>query len=311
MTEALKTVVFADIVGSTSLYETLGNERAALAVTELLNWMTAKVQQRRGRVVKTLGDGLLCLFPESSAAVRCTLEIMREHRDHILWPTRNLGPALRMGLDSGEVLDVAGDCYGDAVNTASRLCDRSAPGEIWATEAVAMAGADLPNAHLVRLGHMSVKGKAEPVLMYQIEWRTDESPEPMTQHAGLTDLGALDSMGAVQIQFAWGRTRHVFDSTDAPVQVGRSSEAHMHIDDPRVSRFHVRIDWRDGSFVLTDMSSFGTWVMFEGNDAPVQLRRDSCILHGSGQFSLSLPFTAPDAPRVSFQITGQSMSIGR
>ena len=304
-------MVFADIVGSTSLYEMLGNERAALAVTELLNWMTDRVQQRQGRVVKTLGDGLLCVFPEPSSAVRAMLGIMREHRGPIDWPVQNLGPVLRVGLDSGEVLDVAGDCYGDAVNTAARLCDRSAPGEIWATEAVALASYDISNAHFVRLGHMSVRGKAEPVLMYQIEWRTEEGPEPTTQHAGLTDLAALDSMGAVQIQFAWGCASQSFASADVPVHIGRSSKAHMHVDDPRVSRLHACIEWRDGSFVLTDMSSFGTWVLFEGNDAPVQLRRDTCILHGSGQLSLSLPFTTPDAPRVNFQITGQSLTFGR
>ena len=310
MNEELTTVVFADIVGSTSLYETLGNERAAMAVTELLDWMTQHIQQRGGRVVKTLGDGVFSIFPEPAVAVRSMLAIMRDQRERIVWPVQSVNPELRVGLASGEVLDVAGDCYGDAVNTAARLCERAAPGEIWATESVVQAAADTPHTRFVRLGHLKVRGKAEPLLMYQIEWREEEISEQLTVHGGLTDLGALDSMGAVQIQFSWGCAKQLFSTGDVPVHVGRSSEAHMHIDDPRVSRLHAKIDWQDGAFVLTDVSSFGTWVQFDGSDTPIQLRRDSCILHGNGELALSLPFTAADAPRIAFQVTGQNLQFG-
>ncbi len=311
VSDALTTVVFADIVGSTALYESLGNERAALMVTDVVQWIAQRIESQGGRVIKTLGDGVFALFADPSSAVRSMLDVMREQRERIAEPIHRFNPEVRVGLDCGEVLEVGGDCYGDAVNTAARLCDRAAAGEIWATEAVVRATADMPNARFVRLGHMKVRGKTEPLLMYQIEWRTEEGTEHATQHAGLTEFGGMgSSQGNVQIKFSWGRAHVQFKASEVPVHVGRSSDAHLYIDDPRVSRLHASIDWRQGTFVLTDLSTFGTWVRFDGSANAVQLRRDSCILHSNGELALSLPFSAPDAPRIAFQVTGANLRFG-
>ncbi|QNP48753.1 adenylate/guanylate cyclase domain-containing protein [Diaphorobacter aerolatus] len=306
----MTTVVFADIVGSTSLYETLGNEHAALMVTEVVQWMAGRIQAEGGRVIKTLGDGIMALFDEPSVAVEGMLNVMRAHRERISRPIHKINPDVRVGLDCGEVVDVGGDCYGDAVNTAARLCDRAAAGEIWATEAVVRATAEMPTARFVRLGHLKVRGKSEPLLMYQIEWRTEEGVEQLTQHAGLTEFGGVAGSAPLQIQFSWGRAHMQFRSSEVPVHLGRSSDAHLYIDDPRVSRLHARIDWHDGTFKLTDLSTFGTWVRFDGSDTPIQLRRDSCVLHGNGEMALSVPFTADDAPRIAFQVTGPHLRFG-
>ena len=310
MTGSQTTVVFADIVGSTSLYETLGNERATLMVTEVVQWMAGRIESEGGRVVKTLGDGVMALFGEPSVAVEGMLNVMREYRERITEPVHSINPDVRVGLDCGEVLDVGGDCYGDAVNTAARLCDRAAAGEIWATEAVVNVTSEMPNARFVRLGHLKVRGKADPLLMYQIEWRVDEGMEMLTQQGGLTDFGTITATSPLQIQFSWGRAHMQFRSSEVPVHVGRSSEAHLYIDDQRVSRLHARIDWIDGSFVLTDVSTFGTWVRFDGSDMSIQLRRDSCVLHGNGELALSLPFTVEDAPRIAFHVTGTNLRLG-
>lgn len=84
----------------------------------------------------------------------------------------------------------------------------------------------------------------------------------------------------------------------------------MCINDPRVSRLHARIDWRGSGFVLTDMSSFGTWVRFDGSDVPVQLRRDACNLHGTGEMALGVSFADSSAPVVKFQVAGGCAHLG-
>ena len=61
--------------------------------------------------------------------------------------------------------------------------------------------------------------------------------------------------------------------------------------------------------LLTDLSSFGTWVRFEGSESPVRLRRDACILHGTGDISLGVSFGDPLAPIVGFQVSGNRMSL--
>ena len=72
---------------------------------------------------------------------------------------------------------------------------------------------------------------------------------------------------------------------------------------------HARIDWSNGAFALTDVSSFGTWVQFAGSDTVVPLRRSVCMLHGEGRMALGMPFGV-GAPTLDFRITGSSMHLG-
>ena len=126
----LTTVVFADISGSVALYETLGNEHAAAAVAQLTQWISVSIQSQAGRVVKKLGDGVLGVFGDAAAAVAATAEMLQAHEERLArWPYP-LRMDIRVGVATGEIVEVDGDCYGDAVNVAARLCERSGPGEI-------------------------------------------------------------------------------------------------------------------------------------------------------------------------------------
>ena len=300
-----KTVVFADMTGSTALYEALGNEGAAAVVAPLTQAMGACIQRYGGRVVKNLGDGVLGLFAEPGDAVLAAAELMREHRQWIGPQARESHVGIHVGLASGEVVEVDGDCYGDAVNVAARLCERADDAEIWATESV-VAGLRAPRGMcFVRLGHLEMRGKAEPLVTYQIEWRAENRAD-LTVHSELrSDLAALVAdTGPAQIQLSWPGAYRLFSSMDIPVNVGRAPDSHLCIADPRVSRVHARLDWRHGAFVLTDLSSFGTWVRFEGSEAPLQLRRDSCRLIGSGEIALGVPFADASASIIGFQVSG-------
>ncbi|MDP3228339.1 MAG: adenylate/guanylate cyclase domain-containing protein [Acidovorax sp.] len=306
----LSTVVFADISGSTSLYETLGNERATEAVTQVTQWISDSVESYGGRVVKKLGDGVLGIFGDASSAVTAMTAMLRQHQARLnRWP-QPLRMDIRVGVASGEVVDVDGDCYGDAVNVASRLCERAGPAEIWATEtAVLLAGA-APDAWYRKLGMMEIRGKTELLMLYQVEWRENEAPDSLTMQAALvSSFAPVDSILG-QIQFSWHGVDMSFTSTDAPVHVGRATDLQLCINDPRVSRLHARIDWRNSGFVLTDMSSFGTWVRFDGSGSPVRLRRDACILHGAGQIALGVSFNEPSAPVMNFHVQGSSVHLG-
>jgi len=306
----LSTVVFADISGSTSLYETLGNERATEAVTQVTQWIGDSIESYGGRVVKKLGDGVLGIFGDASSAVTAMAAMLRQHQARLdRWP-QPLRMDIRVGVASGDVVDVDGDCYGDAVNVASRLCERAGPAEIWATEtAVLLAGA-APDVWYRKLGMMEIRGKTELLMLYQVEWRENEAPDSLTMQAGLISSFAPADPILGQIQFSWHGVDMSFTSSDAPVHVGRATDAELCINDPRVSRLHARIDWRNSGFVLTDMSSFGTWVRFDGSDSPVRLRRDACILHGTGQIALGVSFKEPSAPVMNFHVAGSRVHLG-
>ncbi|CAN7357212.1 adenylate/guanylate cyclase domain-containing protein [Acidovorax sp. LjRoot194] len=306
----LSTMVFADISGSAALYEALGNERAAEAVTQVTQRISTTIQTHGGRVVKSLGDGVLGVFGDAASGVAAMATMLRQHKlRQDRWP-QPLRMDIRVGVASGEVIDVDGDCYGDAVNVASRLCERAGPAEIWATETTVLLAGAGPDVWYRKLGMMEIRGKAESLMLYHVEWREDEAPDSLTMQAALVSSFAPADSILGQIQFSWHGVDMSFTSSDAPVHVGRANHAQLCINDPRVSRLHARIDWRNSGFVLTDMSSFGTWVRFDGSDAPVRLRRDACILHGTGRIALGVSFNEPSAPVMNFQVAGANVHLG-
>ena len=74
------TVVFADLMGSTGVFETIGNALASRVVTQLTQWIGDIVVAHRGRVVKTLGDGVLAVFPSAPDAISAVVDIQRSHQ---------------------------------------------------------------------------------------------------------------------------------------------------------------------------------------------------------------------------------------
>lgn len=306
---SVSTVVFADLAGSTPLYEVLGNERATATVTRLTQWIGDVIQAHGGRVVKKLGDGVLGVFSQADQAVGAAGELQRSHQVHLQrWPVV-VRMEMRVGVASGEVLEVDGDTYGDAVNVASRLCERAGPGEIWTTDVTAVDAGAVPGIRFRKLGAFEIRGKSEAQVIYQAEWRENDATDMVTMQAALaSSVAPLDSFFGT-IELSWQGESLQVSSTDVPVHIGRSSSAQLCIGDPRVSRVHARIDWHSGSFSLTDLSSFGTWIHFEGSETTVSLRRDACLLHGVGQIALGMPFGA-NAPTLDFRITGSNMRLG-
>lgn len=308
---SIETMVFADISGSTALYEALGNERAAAVVTALTQVIAATMTEHAGRVVKTLGDGVLGIFDSAQAAAESMVTLMRQHQHWAHAQPEQLQLPIRAGLASGVVVFVDGDCYGDAVNMAARLCERAGHNEIWMTDSAVDALVLPSGLSLVRMGRIEVRGKSELLTAYQVEWREEEEGvDFQTMHADLeSSFGGLGT-GSGEIQLAWSGANRLFTSENGPVTVGRATNSDLHIHDPRVSRQHARVEWRQGAFELVDLSSFGTWVRFDGSDSLVQLRRDSCLLHGSGEIALGVHFADASAPKIAFQVRGTNVRLG-
>lgn len=282
--------MFSDLSGSAALYESLGNERASTVVSSLTRWMGDVVVAHSGRVVKELGDGVLSVFLDASAAIAAAAAMQRSHQANLARWAEPLRLAVRIGIASGEVMELDGDTYGDAVNVASRLCERALANEVWVTDATAVDAGVVPKVQFRRLGLFDIRGKSESQVVYQADWREDQPLGAVTEHAGLPSAMAPIERALGVLDVTWGDETRSFSSDEAPLHIGRSPEAHCFVHDPRVSRMHARIDWRQGSFTFTDVSSFGSWVRFDGSDAEVRLRRDACMLHGSGQVSLGVPF---------------------
>ncbi len=295
------TVVFADLTGSTGVFEALGNAKATQAITRLTEWMGKVCVSQNGLVVKNLGDGVLMVFRDNTDAVEAATDMQRIHTERIkTWPEK-LKMRLQIGLARGEVIEQDGDFFGDAVNVASRLSDLSGPDQILGTELVID---ELPPDSLVRfrsLGAMAIRGRNEACMVYRVEWQNEVLSDFFTVPAGLTTSPFAKSVPqAGSIAMSWLDVEASFTSTALPVFIGRDAEAQFVVNDPRVSRLHAKIMWRAGKFYLEDVSSYGTWVRFAGGDAIIALRRQECVLLVGGEFALGAPFEDFTVPTVTF-----------
>lgn len=300
------TVVFADLTGSTGVFEALGNAKATQAITRLTDWMGKVCVAKRGQVVKNLGDGVLMVFSQNDDAVEAVTDMQRMHTERIkTWPDK-LKMRLQIGLARGEVIEQGGDFFGDAVNVASRLSDLSGPDQILGTDMVIN---ELPSDTLVRfrsLGAMDIRGRNEACMVYRVEWQNEVLSDFFTVPAGLSGspfAKTVPQVGAIAL--SWLDVEATFPSSALPIHLGRVADAQFIVNDPRVSRLHAKITWRAGKFYLEDVSSYGTWVRFAGGDAIVALRRQECVLLVGGEIALGAPFEDFTVPTVSFKFPGK------
>lgn len=299
------TVVFTDLHGSTAVFEALGNARATESVTQITTWITRQCEAHGGRLVKTLGDGVMVVFNQAVDAVAAVVDIQRQHLKTTLRQPSDVRLPIRIGLASGEVEMVAEDCYGDAVNVASRLCDLCGPHQIWASSNALEKVPEMRGSSFRMLGPIHIRGRAEPCNVYQIEWREEEPSDFLTMQAQLSPeelLGRGDALGR-EVVLQWMDVIKSFKSFELPIHIGRVKDMEFVVNDPRVSRTHARLEWRNGCVMLVDVSSYGSWVRFsESGGADILLRREECVLHGKGELALGASFADISVPTVAFTV---------
>lgn len=168
----IRTVLFTDIVNSTSLTQHLGDE----AAMELLNLHDTIVRRALtaldGQEIKHLGDGIMASFASAAGAVRCASQILQE-----VARCESSDLQLRIGAAAGEPVEHANDIFGSTVQLAARLCAQAAPSQILVSNVVAelCLGKRLT---FQSLGTISLKGFEHPVNVHAVEWSPHISTVP-------------------------------------------------------------------------------------------------------------------------------------
>jgi adenylate cyclase len=301
---AERTVLFADLRGSTSLFERLGNAEATSVITHTVNSLAMSVRDRGGQVIKTLGDGLMAVFETPDPGVQAAA-LMHEALERLVARGSAHGASaglrglrLQVALARGEVVEMNGDCFGDAVNVAARLLDHAGDNETLITEEV-FAG--LPPGIQERfrsLDWMHLRGRAEPVHVHLLGGKRPAGD------VAATAFGAalMQSAEPEGIRLSWQRTSRLIASDRLPIVLGRSPQSAFCVDDSRVSRQHARLDWQGGMFSLIDLSINGTFVRFASEEEVVSLKRGTCTLHGNGVIGLGASPSDPKSASVKFEI---------
>ena len=162
----MKTFMFTDIVGSTSLVEVLGDD----AWSNLLRWhdetMRSLFAAHDGQEVVSTGDGFFVGFDSPEAAIACAVAIQRQFEEH---RTRHgFAPQVRIGLHASEADQVEGNYRGVGVHEAARIGALGGAGEIVASTVTVTASSTHPvtNRRMVAL-----KGVSDPIEVVDVEWR--------------------------------------------------------------------------------------------------------------------------------------------
>jgi adenylate cyclase len=297
-----RTVLFADLRGSTSLYEQLGNAEATSVVTHTVAALGRTVADCGGEVVKTLGDGLMAVFNSPAEGAQAAYQ-MQDALERLVSRGREHGasPGLRalrlqVALACGEVVEMAGDCYGDAVNVAARLLDHAGDNETLVTADVFAGLSPASQVRFRSLDRLQLRGRVESVQVHVLGGRRGVD-------LAATQFGDVAPANEPEgIRLVWMDLNRVYAGQHLPIVLGRSPQATYCIDDTRVSRSHARIDWHGGTFQLTDLSYNGTYVRFGGDDEIISLRRGNCTLHGSGVIGLGGSPADARSPCVRFEV---------
>ncbi len=288
-------VMFADISGSTSLYETLGDSIARDMVAKCIAIMTLSVEKYRGRVIKTIGDEVMCEFPGSLEAMNAACEMQESVEKGR--PGGKVPMYLRIGFHFGEVIRENNDVFGDAVNVAARMAGVARARQILTTiEAVdALPPDQRSKARQIR--RAAVKGKQEALDIFQILWQTDDAE--MTR----VSMPAKFKPAALRAKLVLSHAGQLFtlDANNGSALLGRGNTGQIEVADDFASRQHAKIEYRDDKFILADLSINGTYVRFSDGHV-VHAVQEEVLLLGVGSISLGRAFFEPTAKIIEFDI---------
>ena len=164
---ALRAIMFTDIVDSTAMTARLGDVRAVEMVRAHDALVRRALKDKGGREVKHTGDGIMASFADPAAAVDCARAIQQAFDAFNLASREKL--RLRIGLDAGEPVADSNDLFGATVQMAARLCQHAEPDTIVVSQAVRGLVSD--RFRLVDLGCRTLKGFAQPVGLFAVDWR--------------------------------------------------------------------------------------------------------------------------------------------
>ena len=281
-------VLFADVSGSTRLYETVGDAQALEAIGGCLALVRQACEGHSGRVVKTIGDELMATFPDADKAAEAAAEM--QARISELPPVGRVRVAIRVGFHVGPAIEVEGDVFGDSVNVASRMTAIAKGEQVILSGQTAAELSPMLRNRVRELDLLTVKGKHQDIGIFELIWQSEDE---------MTTLSPRYKPPPARIELRHGQRQIELGEGDSVFTLGRDPQNDVVIADRMASRMHARIERRRDKFVLVDQSSNGTYVTIEG-EREIHLRREELMLRGRGHISFGHAYQTDPAEVVAF-----------
>jgi class 3 adenylate cyclase len=287
-------ILLADISGSTSLYEAVGDTKAQRLIGKELMRLQAAISDEDGVCIRQKGDDVLGYFVDPRKAFRAVRAMLGRPTDHVL--------SVHGGLHYGQIVLAGGDIFGEAVNLTARLAALANAGEALLSRSFFDQLPQREAASLRPLDRIRLKGVSSPIEVYSF---VDDDAAMQTQifsdaaePSGASEPWLPVAEVTVVLRYGCGSQRC---SESESMLIGRSNECSIVLSRPWISRKHAVVTVRDGKVMLGDRSSSGTYVSISGGHE-LLLRRETIMLTGNGVISPAIHPARPEADLIGFEI---------
>ena len=271
-------ILFADVVGSTHLYEAMGDDRARETVQQCLKVMREATEQFGGTVIKTMGDEIMATFPSADDAMSAGSQMQKRITSAGQQRPEGTRVAIRIGCHFGPVVAEDRDIFGAAVHTANRMTSQAKAGQILTTAVTVEQLTGEWRALARQIDVATVKGYSSEMALFEVMWQPEEATSMLPSISWTAP--EVPAAGRLRLRFR-GKELVLGESSKTAASMGRADENDVVIKGNLISRVHARIDMRKNRFVLIDESTNGTFIQRDDGEE-VYVRRDSAELSGSG-----------------------------
>ena len=273
-------VLFANVSDSTRLYESKGDEAAVEVIARCVDQLRQSVESSDGRVVKTIGDGVMAVFPTPDAAAIAASSI--QDAIDALPPIGAEKLGVRIGFHYGPVIQNDDDIFGDTVNLAARLAEKAGRSQIITSHETSEQLGPMFRSFKRPPYAIHVRGRAEEVQVCELIWR--QAAEQTMSFTSRTT--SKHDLLVLRLKF---RDREIFCRRhNDSINVGRDLDCDLVIANKKASRHHCTIERRQDKFVLADQSANGTYVTAEGG-SEILLQREELMLAKHGWIAFGQP----------------------
>lgn len=274
-------ILFADVVGSTRLFELMGDVRARDMIATCIDLMRSATEKHNGTVIKTMGDEVMSTFPSADDALDAAAQMQKHITAHALLKVDGHAVTIRIGCHYGPVVIENRDVFGAAVHTANRMTSQAKSGQIVTTAATVQQLTSQWRASCRQIDIATIKGQGAEVTLFEVLWQTED----VTSVVASLVLGSGDGQKTQRLRLRYQGREVVLDANRTNVAMGRAEDNDLVVKGHLISRLHARLEYSRNKILLVDESTNGTFVKPDEGDSAF-LRRDSMQIKGEGLIGL-------------------------
>lgn len=283
-------ILYADVSGSTKLYENFGDDIARADVKTCVDLLTRVTAEWEGQVVKTIGDEVMCSFHDPSNAANAAKEmhqVLREATEAGKFQSGKI--MVKIGWHFGEVEYRDKEIIGEAPVTAQQIIKMAKGEEILTSSRSINVVDDELKIGTHPVDTVAAEAWDGELEVYVMPWEEEEDATTFSS----VDLASITKISSLLLEYNGQELR--MDENKTHLSIGRGDDNDLTVHGRFTSRHHAEIIYRHGRFNLFDKSTNGTMIIDQENKSK-RIHREEAVLSGRGTICFGgLPQNDPDA----------------